>query len=139
MGVQGTAGRRFQGMRIPALHHKTCTSALLSRRLFTGTQRICALLCTQRAALGYNSPVLCLYTPTRILSTSPATYLGKVKREEGDTKPKSHKGPNCSRVEVLWLFSYSKDTPSNTPPKENENPLGFLCYRRPRQMCYLSP
>lgn len=50
-GAQGRAGRRvLQPLpraweHLPALHHETCTSALLSKSLFTGTQKICAFLC----------------------------------------------------------------------------------------------
>lgn len=116
------------------------------------TTRLVHLPCFQRvcsqahrksvlfSAFIYNLSVLCLYTLTHALtaiSTNPATYLGKDKGEEGDIKPKSHRGPNGTRVEVQWLFSYCKDTASI--PWDNENPLGFLCYRRPRQVCYLAP
>ena len=57
-------------------NHKTCRCAPLSRSgLFIGTQKICALLWIQTAALGYDPPVPC---PCVLTQTSTAISTSRL-------------------------------------------------------------
>lgn len=120
-----------QGMGIPALQHNTCTSALLSWSLFTGTQRICALLCTQRATLGYNSSVLCLNTSTCTLttiSTNPATQppiWARSRERKGTLKPNPTRALIAPEWRYYGYFPTARTQPQNLPPGTMRIPWDF--------------